>query len=257
MSGLRADESESLTPQAREVLEAARRVPVAPDQATIERMSRAVLLATSAAGAAGAVSAASGAGKVGGAALSLKLVVASTVAVLAVSGGVLALKLNQPAAPTPAPLATPPQPSPEPAAPIVVEPSQPEPPAPPAQVTVEPPKKAALPSGVQPAVAPPQPKTAAPPPLAPDDAFKRELRLLDEARTQLQARDWPAVLGSIEKHDADFPQGALGAEAEVLRILSLCEVNRVGEALERTKQLQRTAGRSPALLRLAGSCVEP
>lgn len=255
-----------LTPQAREVLDAARAVPCAPDQAAIERMNKAVLLATGAVGAAGVASAAGAtAGKAGVTALSVKLIIVSAT-VLAVAGGVgVAVSLSRsgegrgegkvlaaaPRVEAPAVEATP-----------VEEPKVEQPAVdPPMAAPATPTPKAAIAPKLVAAVKPPAPEVATPPaPIeepGPNDAFTRELALLEQARTKLQARDWTGVLAAMEIHDAEFPNGTLNAEAEVLRILSLCEVNRVSEALERSKRLQRTAGRSPALLRLAGSCVEP
>ncbi|MBL8916349.1 MAG: hypothetical protein JNM17_36955 [Archangium sp.] len=259
-----------LTPQAREVLDAARAVPCAPDHTAIERMHQAVLLAT-AAGAAGVASAAgASAGKAGLGALGTKLIIVSSVAVLAI-GGAVVVKMNSvsPESTVVDDKGLLPHPAPLPEGEGV--PSMSPSPAPAGEgqgegETIEVTPKTVEPRVIVTSKPPPAPVVVAkeepsPPPApsepGPNDAYTRELALLERARAQLQAREWSAVLESISAHDTEFPNGALNAEAEVLRILSLCEVNRVSEALEHSKQLQRTAGRSPALLRLAGSCVEP
>jgi hypothetical protein len=90
-----------------------------------------------------------------------------------------------------------------------------------------------------------------------NDALARELALLGTAKSALEAQQWKVVLETIAAHDREFADGALGTEAEVLRILALCEVGRDREAFERARALRTQVKQGPALSRLVGSCVEP
>jgi phage terminase Nu1 subunit (DNA packaging protein) len=80
---------------------------------------------------------------------------------------------------------------------------------------------------------------------------------LSSAKTALQEHRSADVLRAIDTHDAEFANGTLRTEAEVLRVLALCEVGREREAVERATKLRAEARLSPALSRLGGSCVEP
>lgn len=50
-----------------------------------------------------------------------------------------------------------------------------------------------------------------------------ELALVDEARQALARRDWRATIGALDRHDGEFPRGALATESTVLRIEALVQ----------------------------------
>jgi hypothetical protein len=223
-------------------------------------MERAVLMATTSTLAAlGGVKLASSslAGKAAMAAVMVAVVgttAAVTVAVLPAGFG------REPRRPLPARAVAPQvvKPPPPPAAPPEVV--KPEP-----QSVVQEPDALAAPRAVErvrasPVVKAPPPPLAAPssPPPAPPTAssLAAELELLRAAKVELDAGRWESALQAITRHDTEFPEGALGLEADVIRVLAWCGQGRTGEALERAHQLRTRAPNSPAISRLAGSCVE-
>ena len=57
-----------------------------------------------------------------------------------------------------------------------------------------------------------------------DVSLRRELALLEAARSSLTAGNASAALVSLDAHDREFPKGALREEAEVMRIDALARV---------------------------------
>ncbi len=51
-----------------------------------------------------------------------------------------------------------------------------------------------------------------------DDTLDREVRLLDTARSALARGDTASALGALDRRDREFPGGALGPEALVIRV---------------------------------------
>ena len=143
---------------------------------------------------------------------------------------------------------------PDPVLPPVPTPEAATEPAPvPAPMPAPPP----LGSRTPPRAAPVLPSVTPPPPPPAESRFAEELALLQSAKGQFETGAWAEVLTTVAHYDAQFPEGSLQNEAEVLRVLSLCSLGREGEALPRAATLRRRATGSPALLRLAGSCVDP
>ena len=247
--------SEELNPRARALLQAARRAPCAPSPEANARVENAVLLAVGVSGAAAGAGAAKAASALGGAGLLTKGVVGAVLLVLAASGVVVALSrraAQERSRSVPAPL-------------IASIPAL-EPPVP-SEAATEPalvpaPLIAAIPAADRPV--PTREAAPAPAPMTtpmvtppPESRFAQELALLQSAKGQFEAGSWADVLTTIARYDAQFPAGSLRDEAEVLSVLSLCSLGREGEALPRATKLRERATGSPALIRLAGSCVDP
>jgi outer membrane protein assembly factor BamD (BamD/ComL family) len=78
------------------------------------------------------------------------------------------------------------------------------------------------------AVIPPTTEEAAPPPASDDNvgasshvesrSLAAEVAVLDRARGELASGDANGAIATLEHHAAEFPAGALAAEAELLRI---------------------------------------
>jgi hypothetical protein len=134
--------------------------------------------------------------------------------------------------------------------------------APPAPIVPEPVPAASPPAEVRSKVRIPKvpvvdPQPVSAPPLLPSQsALAAELELLRTAKTELDAARWETALEAISRHDSEFPEGVLTIEAEVIRVLAWCGQGRLGEALERAHELRTKFPNSPAITRLAGSCVE-
>ena len=256
-----------LSPRARAVLEAARRAPCQPPQASLDRLEQGVLvgLAATAGKATGGTAAASAL---------LGKVVASTALVLfgAVVGAAIVWR-PQPIAPAlpavhRAALSPDPQPLADEAGSPASIPTLAPPPAVPANdpdpdrdPDIRPrnpsPKPAPVPETRN---TPRPPPTFDPPPevpAAPTGDLSAELALLRTAMQHLDALAWNDTLATLDQHDKEFPRGALRDEADVLRVLALCGLERVPEASNLAAQVHARAPRSPVLSRLTASCVDP
>jgi hypothetical protein len=93
-----------------------------------------------------------------------------------------------------------------PAEPAAIELPEPAPPPPPAEAAPAPVPQKAL------------PKLAA---NAPAPNVGKEVSTLDRAREALAAGDAPSALEALGQHESEFASGALGPEAELLRIQAL------------------------------------
>ena len=249
-----------LSPRAREILDAARRAPCAPDEATVKRMERTVLLAggTTALTLGGLKAASSGlAGKGAMAAVAVAIVGTTAAVTVTVAHTEFVQSLRRApqvrtSKPAPAPVVNaPPVVLPAPPAVAVSEPTLEVPPA----VIATPREEDRVVRAVRPrtpAIAPvleKEPERAAPPP----SALAAELSILRTAKTELDAGRWAGALEALSRHDTEFPSPALRDEAEVL---AWCGQGRTGEAMQRAFELRTRAPNSPAIARLAGSCVD-
>lgn len=128
------------------------------------------------------------------------------------------------------------------------------PPPVPAAPTVAPPPPAEPPALVESAVVPtPQPAkepsplkrtpTKAPPP-AEEDALAKELALLDVARTEVTSAPTRA-LATLQEHARRFPKGALGTEADLLRVEALVKAGRRAEAVRLGQRLTAKGATGP------------
>lgn len=79
--------------------------------------------------------------------------------------------------------------------------------------------------------------------------------MLQRARRALNAENGRLALGIVEELDERFPNGVLVEERKATRILSLCQLERVGEAQRAAREfLERYPG-SVYAERIRESCV--
>lgn len=271
----------SLSPEARSLIDAARREAAGPSEASRARMRRKVL---SAAGAGALASAASSTAAAAGAATKLgffaSLGLPSKIGLAMLAAGVAAGGARA--------VWSDPAPSPPPVA-LVVAPSAAEPERPTSQVAAPAPE--ALPPSVEPSVeAPPAPSaepsaaSAQPGPSAPAstalapsarrappaslpqasspttsppseaDALRDELALIGAAQSSLGAGRHEAALASLEEHARRFPSGALSLERRALRALALCAAGRRAEGRAEAEAFALRAAGSPLAERVASAC---
>ncbi|MEJ7601708.1 MAG: hypothetical protein WKG01_27650 [Kofleriaceae bacterium] len=164
---------------------------------------------------------------------------------------------------TPTVVVAPPAPVPEALEPAPVEraPVEPVP-----QAAVKPTRKIARPieAPVEPAPAieppaPPVPAPTVPAPTvpAPIDARRlaAEVAVLDRARAALKGRDPAAALTVLDEHRREFAEGALVAEAEVVRLEALIQAGRKADARDQARSFLERFPSSP-LVRRVRSLVE-
>jgi len=84
---------------------------------------------------------------------------------------------------------------------------------------------------------------------------REELAVLRLAKAQHDASQWRAALDTLDVYDTRFPAGALRTEAGVLRVLTLCALQRPADARALAARLLETEPGSPAVRRLAGTCA--
>ena len=275
-----------LTTNAKSLLDAAKRTAAGPSDEAIERMERQVLLAVGAS----ATATAAGAAAVKGASLwtaAVGKIVLGT-ALLVVGGIVGAAIVWHPqavpqvvVAQVPAfipsevegpALTAPPLPAPAFIPSGVEGPALKAAPLPAVFKAPPLPEPAFIPSGVEgPALnaRPPKPSSPAlPPPVAGVERpapkpvplvlpTARELAVLRSALDRIDALEWNEGLAFLDRHDAEFSEGALRDEAGVLRVLALCGLEQVSAAFDVAAQVRARSPKSPALARLSGSCVSP
>ncbi len=70
-----------------------------------------------------------------------------------------------------------------------------------------------------------------------ETTLRDEVALLDRARAEIARGATGEALATLAKHDATYPRGFLGSEAEVLRIEALVRAGRTGEAKARGEAL--------------------
>ena len=253
-----------LSTNAKSLLDAAKRSPAAPSDEAIDRMEREVLLAVGLA----ATATATGAAVVKGASLwsaALGKILLGTT--LLVVGGVVGAAIvwrPQPIASVPrttpailvAPTAPPPMVEPVPS---ITPPALPPPE--PAPVLVEAPRPRAVKALSQAPTVEVQPPPIVVPAVPPSTReilpTTRELSVLRTALQHIDALEWTEGLAVLDRHDAEFPDGTLRDEADVLRVLALCGLEQVSAAFDLAVQVRARAPKSPALVRLSASCVSP
>ena len=271
-----------LSPSASGLLEAARRAPRAPSKEAVERMERVVMVATGVTAAAGA-----GAAKTVWAWVlpaTGKSVIGAVAITLAGAAATVALVETKPAATKSAPRPD--------SLPVGGKGSTDEPrsadPLPagagsgstaPAPESLPAPHPDPLPAGTGRGSTAPEPESLPaprvksaphpagagsgstaeliPPPSPPAvSSLGSEVALLQSAKSKLEAGDWAAVQVLLDQHHAQFPEAALGIEADVLRVLAWCGAGQLSEASALATQVRERAPRAPATARLAGSCVD-
>ncbi len=89
------------------------------------------------------------------------------------------------------------------------------------------------------------------------DALLRESALLKQARAQLRAGDAKAAQASLSRLTAEFPDGVLGQEREVLAIAVLSAEGQVKRAQQRARAFVKAHPRSPHSAALQGFLEPP
>lgn len=266
----------SLSPEARSLIEAARRESAGPSEASRARMRRKVLSAAGAGALASAASstaaAAGAAGKLGffaslglpskiglallatGAALGGAQAVWSEAAPEAPPAALVATTSTDAFEQQPASVAAP---APELAVPIIepsVEP-EPAPSAEPAAAPAQPTSTAPANHGRRAArSAPSEVSSQSTPPVSEADALRDELALIGAAQSSLGAGRNDAALASLDEHARRFPSGALSLERRALRALALCAAGRRDEGRVEAEAFALRAAGSPLADRVASAC---
>lgn len=93
----------------------------------------------------------------------------------------------------------------------------------------------------------PQPETAKP--------LRDELTVLRLAMTHHDSGNDVAALASLDEYEARFPTGVMLVEAQVLRVLALCQLGRTADARSVLRRLELATPASPAVQRLKTSCA--
>ncbi len=159
-----------------------------------------------------------------------------------------------PAAPAPAPAAEP-APAAKPSARSSARSTTPPPPAAPtapAAPAAAPAAPEPAPAAAAPADPAPAPAAAAPPPAPTVDARRlaAEVAILDRARAALRGGDPGAATAALDEHARDFADGALVAEAELVRIETLIRAGDAEAARRRARDFLVRFPQSPLAKRL-------
>jgi hypothetical protein len=105
----------------------------------------------------------------------------------------------------------------------------------------------------------PLPPPAPPPPTISQPAtiasLAPETALLESARTALGRGDAPGALALLERHEREFPTGALLEERLAAKVFALCSLGRREEAARAATRLLRVSPASPLRARILDSCA--
>lgn len=117
---------------------------------------------------------------------------------------------------------------------------------------------------IAPSPSPPRAEPAAPTPTprrAPEPApiaVPDENALLERALRALDAKHYDAVLAIVAEHHRTFPRGTLTVEARALRVLALCESDRLRQGRGEATTFLQAHARAPYRERIAHACgIEP
>lgn len=100
------------------------------------------------------------------------------------------------------------------------------------------------------AAVPPAPEVAAPIEVVDPRQLAAEVALLDRARAKLRAADFAGALAEIDRHGAEFADGALRAEAAAVRIETYVAAGRSAEAREAADRFLSSFPQSPLTRRV-------
>ena len=141
------------------------------------------------------------------------------------------------------------------------------PPAPAVTVTAAAPMRAREAAPLPKQVAPEPPVVADPVPVAPERPVRpapaeaanltEELRMLDEARRALSAKDYGLALSTLDGYQRRFPRRKMGSEATVLRIETLAAKGDDAAARELGRAFLSAQPRSPYAKRVRSLVGEP
>jgi hypothetical protein len=85
--------------------------------------------------------------------------------------------------------------------------------------------------------------------------LRDELTVLRLAMTHHDSGNDGMALANLDEYAERFPNGVLLLEAQVLRVLVLCQLGRATDAKTMLRELERSNVESPAILRLKTSCA--
>lgn len=85
--------------------------------------------------------------------------------------------------------------------------------------------------------------------------LRDELTVLRLAMTHHDSGNELAALATLDEYDGRFPKGVMVVEAQVLRVLALCQLGRTPEASAVLRALELATPASPAVQRLKTSCA--
>jgi len=85
--------------------------------------------------------------------------------------------------------------------------------------------------------------------------LRDELTVLRLAMTHHESGNELAALATLDEYDGRFPKGVMVVEAQVLRVLALCQLGRTPEASAVLRALELATPASPAVQRLKTSCA--
>lgn len=85
--------------------------------------------------------------------------------------------------------------------------------------------------------------------------LRDELTVLRLAMTHHESGNALATLATLDEYDGRFPKGVMVVEAQVLRVLALCQLGRTPEASAVLRALELATPASPAVQRLKTSCA--
>lgn len=91
-----------------------------------------------------------------------------------------------------------------------------------------------------------------------DDAFARELALLQRARVALGRGDAEGALGVLAEHERSFPTGALVEERRAVRIIALCDAGKAPQGRAEARNFLAAHPSSTLAGRIRSACaIEP
>ena len=108
------------------------------------------------------------------------------------------------------------------------------------------------------------PQPATPPPAPPAPAISQpaaiaslapETALLESARTALGRGDAAGALALLERHEREFPTGALLEERLAAKVFTLCSLGRREDAARAASRLLRISPSTPLRARILDSCA--
>lgn len=90
---------------------------------------------------------------------------------------------------------------------------------------------------------------------APPSSLEAETALLEQAQAELRAGHPERALAVLDDHDAQLKGGVLREEQHAARILALCAAGRTGEARAEAARFLAASPRSPMAERVRSSCA--
>ncbi len=86
--------------------------------------------------------------------------------------------------------------------------------------------------------------------------LEAEVRLLQEADAELRRRDPEAALARLAEHASKYPSGTLAQEREGIRVIALCRAGRLPEGRAAAERFLSQAPKSSLATRVRAACGE-